>query len=173
MKTGHEFLVDQAHDPQDIAADWAASDPQPLQALKEFFLLRLKLFSAALVDKTQQAQPQVLVHLLLTQPGAAVGASGRPRRPTGQAKVLDSRAELDRLKMMAEAEEVRIRRVASANSEKMRLEAEVLKTNPMLIQKIIAERLSDKVQIMMIPADVKNFFATDVLRSAMSPMVEK
>ena len=90
-----------------------------------------------------------------------------------QAKVLDSRAELDRLKMMAEAEEVRIRRVASANSEKMRLEAEVLKTNPMLIQKIIAERLSDKVQIMMIPADVKNFFATDVLRSAMSPMVEK
>jgi hypothetical protein len=55
MKTGHEFLVDQAHDPQDIAADRAASDPQPLQALKEFFLLRLKLFSAALVDKTQQA----------------------------------------------------------------------------------------------------------------------
>jgi len=70
---------------------------------------------------------------------------------------------------MAEAEENRIRRVASANSEKMKLEAAVLKENPMLIQKIIAERLSDKVQIMMVPADVKNFFASDVLRGAVAP----
>jgi hypothetical protein len=36
----------------------------------------------------------------------------------------------------------------------------------MLIQKIIAERLSDKLQIMMVPMDGKNFFATDVMRSA-------
>ncbi len=85
-----------------------------------------------------------------------------------QSKLLDSRAELERQKLMAEGEENRIRRVANANSEKMRLEAEVLRQNPMLIQKIIAERLSDKVQIMMVPADVKNFFATDVLRSAMA-----
>lgn len=86
-----------------------------------------------------------------------------------QSKLLDSRAELERLKLMAEAEENRIRRVAAANSEKMKLEAAVLKENPMLIQKIIAERLSDKVQIMMVPADVKNFFASDVLRGAVAP----
>jgi hypothetical protein len=42
----------------------------------------------------------------------------------------------------------------------------VLKQNPMLIQKIIAERLSDKLQIMMVPVDGKNFFANDVFRSA-------
>jgi hypothetical protein len=36
----------------------------------------------------------------------------------------------------------------------------------MLIQKIIAERLSDKLQIMMVPMDGKNFFASDVMRSA-------
>ncbi|MCP5113830.1 MAG: hypothetical protein GY953_23610 [bacterium] len=35
----------------------------------------------------------------------------------------------------------------------------------MLIQKIVAERLSDKVQIMMVPTDGKYFFANDVLRS--------
>jgi regulator of protease activity HflC (stomatin/prohibitin superfamily) len=87
-----------------------------------------------------------------------------------QSKVLDSRAELERLNRMAEAEENRIRRVAGANSEKMKLEAAVLKENPMLIQKIIAERLSDKVQIMMVPADVKNFFASDVLRGALGPL---
>ncbi|HJZ63588.1 MAG TPA: hypothetical protein VKD70_04665 [Candidatus Acidoferrum sp.] len=48
------------------------------------------------------------------------------------------------------------------------LEAAVLKQNPMLIQKIIAERLSDKLQIMMVPVDGKNFFANDVFRSALN-----
>jgi hypothetical protein len=41
----------------------------------------------------------------------------------------------------------------------------VLKQNPLLIQKIIAERLSDKVQIMMAPMDGKFFFANEVLRA--------
>jgi hypothetical protein len=44
----------------------------------------------------------------------------------------------------------------------------VLKQNPMLIQKIIAERLLDKLQIMMVPMDGKNFFANDVMHSAFS-----
>ena len=44
----------------------------------------------------------------------------------------------------------------------------VLKDNPLLIQKIIAERLSDKVQIMMVPIDGKGFFANDVLKAATS-----
>ncbi len=44
----------------------------------------------------------------------------------------------------------------------------MLKQNPMLIQKIIAERLSDKLQIIMVPTDGRNFFASDVLRSAFS-----
>lgn len=55
---------------------------------------------------------------------------------------------------------------AAADSERMKLEALVLKQNPMLIQKIIAERLSDKLQIMMVPTDGKYFFASDVMRSA-------
>ena len=50
----------------------------------------------------------------------------------------------------------------------MKSEAEVLKDNPLLIQKIIAERLSDKVQIMMVPIDGKGFFANDVLKAATS-----
>jgi hypothetical protein len=57
---------------------------------------------------------------------------------------------------------------AAADAERMRLEAIVLKQNPMLIQKIIAERLSDKLQIMMVPSDGKYFFANDVMRSAFS-----
>ena len=83
-----------------------------------------------------------------------------------QAKVIDGKAELERRKLMNEADSHRIQLMARADSEKMRMEAAVLKDNPLLIQKIIAERLSDKVQIMMVPNDGKYFFANDVLRSA-------
>jgi regulator of protease activity HflC (stomatin/prohibitin superfamily) len=82
-----------------------------------------------------------------------------------RAKVIDSKAELERRNLFADAEANRIRVTSSAEAEKMRLEGIALKANPLLIQKIIAERLSDKVQIMMVPADGKYFFANDVLRS--------
>jgi len=96
-----------------------------------------------------------------------------------QAKIVDSKAEVERQKNLSEAEANRIRvtseadanriRVtASADAERLKSEAAVLKQNPMLIQKIIAERLSDKLQIIMVPMDGKNFFASDVLRSAFS-----
>jgi regulator of protease activity HflC (stomatin/prohibitin superfamily) len=85
-----------------------------------------------------------------------------------QAKIIDSKAELERQRNLADAEANRIRVTAAADSERMKFEAAVLKSNPMLIQKIIAERLSDKLQIMMVPVDGKNFFANDVFRSAFS-----
>ena len=64
-----------------------------------------------------------------------------------QAKVIDSKAELEKRNLMAQAE------------------AQVLKESPLLIQKIVAERLSDKVQIMMVPMDGKFFFTNDVLKT--------
>jgi regulator of protease activity HflC (stomatin/prohibitin superfamily) len=85
-----------------------------------------------------------------------------------QAKVIDSKAEVERQRNLSEAEANRIRVTAAADAERMKFEASVLKSNPMLIQKIIAERLSDKLQIMMVPMDGKNFFANDVMRSAFS-----
>lgn len=83
-----------------------------------------------------------------------------------EAKVIDSKAELEKRKLMTEGESDRIRHVAAADAERMRMEAEVLKQSPLLIQKIIAEKLSDKVQIMMVPNDGKFFFANDVLKGA-------
>ncbi|HYA78715.1 MAG TPA: SPFH domain-containing protein [Candidatus Bathyarchaeia archaeon] len=83
-----------------------------------------------------------------------------------QAKIIDSKAEVERQKNLSDAEANRIRVTAAADAERMKYEAAVLKQNPLLIQKIIAERLSDKLQIMMVPMDGKNFFAADVMRSA-------
>ena len=82
-----------------------------------------------------------------------------------QAKVIDSKAEMERRNLLADAEANRIRITAAADAERMKSEAAILKSNPLLINKIVAERLSDKLQIMMVPADGKFFFANDVLRS--------
>jgi regulator of protease activity HflC (stomatin/prohibitin superfamily) len=82
-----------------------------------------------------------------------------------QAKVIDSKAEMERRKLLADAEADRIRVTAAADAERMKGEAAILKQNPLLINKIVAERLSDKLQIMMVPSDGKFFFANDVLRS--------
>lgn len=86
-----------------------------------------------------------------------------------QAKVIDSKAELERRNLMAEAEANRIRLTSAANAERMKSEAVALKENPLLINKIIAERLSDKVQIMMVPTDGKFFLTNDLLRGAPMP----
>jgi regulator of protease activity HflC (stomatin/prohibitin superfamily) len=85
-----------------------------------------------------------------------------------QAKVIDSKAEQQRENLLAESEANRIRVTSQAAADQMQLEAAALKQNPLLVQLTIAQRLSDKVQIMMVPNDGKFFFANDVLRSALT-----
>jgi len=85
---------------------------------------------------------------------------------SAQAKVIDGKAEMERRKLLSEAEADRIRVVASADAERMRSEALALKQNPLLINKIFAERLSDKIRIMMVPTDGK-FFMGDMLKGTM------
>jgi regulator of protease activity HflC (stomatin/prohibitin superfamily) len=80
-----------------------------------------------------------------------------------QARVIDGKAELEHRKLMNQAEVDRVETMSKADTDKMRLEAGVLKDSPLLLQKIIADKLSDKVQIMMVPSDGKFFFANDVL----------
>jgi uncharacterized membrane protein YqiK len=86
-----------------------------------------------------------------------------------EAKVIDSKAELERRKYLADAEANRIRVTAAADAERMKFEAAALKQNPLLINKIIAEKLSDKIQLMMVPTDSKFFFANDVFRGMGAP----
>jgi regulator of protease activity HflC (stomatin/prohibitin superfamily) len=90
-----------------------------------------------------------------------------------QAKVIDSKAELERRNLLADAEASRVRLMAKANAERMTSEAELLNKSPLLINKIIAERLSDKIQVVMVPSDGKFFFANDVFKSMASTPVIK
>ncbi len=91
-----------------------------------------------------------------------------------QAKVIDSKAELERRNLFAQAEASRIKVVAEANAYRMKSEADLLNKSPLLINKIIAERLSDKIQLVMVPSDGKFFFADDVFKNAsMNPILKK
>jgi len=90
-----------------------------------------------------------------------------------QAKVIDSKAELERRNLLADAEANRIKVVAAADAQRMASEAELLNKSPLLINKIVAERLSDKIQVVMVPSDGKFFFASDVFRSAATNPIVK
>ena len=91
-----------------------------------------------------------------------------------EAKVIDSKAELQRRNLLADAEASRIKLIASANAERMTSEATLLNKSPLLINKIVAERLSDKIQVVMVPSDGKFFFANDVFKNmANSPAVKQ
>jgi regulator of protease activity HflC (stomatin/prohibitin superfamily) len=81
-----------------------------------------------------------------------------------QAKVIDSKAEVQRRNLLADAEANRIRVTSAADAERMTSEAKLLNQSPLLINKIIAERLSDKIQMVMVPSDGKFFFANDVFK---------
>jgi regulator of protease activity HflC (stomatin/prohibitin superfamily) len=83
-----------------------------------------------------------------------------------QAKVIDSKAEQQRRNLFAESEANRIRLTSEAEADQMLLQAAALKANPLLVQLTVAQRLSDRVQIMMVPNDGKFFFANDALRSS-------
>jgi regulator of protease activity HflC (stomatin/prohibitin superfamily) len=91
-----------------------------------------------------------------------------------EAKVIDSKAELQRRNLLADAEASRVRLMAAANAERMTSEAELLNKSPLLINKIVAERLSDKIQVLMVPSDGKFFFANDVFKGmANNPVVKQ
>jgi regulator of protease activity HflC (stomatin/prohibitin superfamily) len=91
-----------------------------------------------------------------------------------QAKVIDSKAELQRRNLLAEAEASRIKLIAAANADRMTSEALLLNKSPLLINKIVAERLSDKIQVLMVPSDGKFFFANDVFKNmANTPVVKQ
>ena len=90
-----------------------------------------------------------------------------------EAKVIDSKAELQRRNLMADAEASRIKLIAVANADRMTSEAALLNKSPLLINKIVAERLSDKIQVVMVPSDGKFFFANDVFKNMASAPVVK
>jgi regulator of protease activity HflC (stomatin/prohibitin superfamily) len=147
-----------------------AREVKEAEAQAEVVVLQAKAQADAMQHTLPLKQKQIEQSRLEAQ--ARKEATVKNAEALAESKVIDSKAELQKRNLMSESEEYRIRRVANADAERMKLEASALKDNPLLIQKIIAERLSDKVQIMMVPGDGKFFFANDVIKGMNSAAVE-
>jgi regulator of protease activity HflC (stomatin/prohibitin superfamily) len=146
-----------------------ARDVKAAEAQAQVTVLQAKAQSDAMQYTLPLKQKQIEQTRL--ESAARKEATVQQAEAQAQAKVIDGKAELERRKLMNEADLDRVQLLSKADADKMHLEGVALKENPLLIQKIIAEKLSDKVQIMMVPSDGKFFFANDVLKGAMPSAV--
>jgi regulator of protease activity HflC (stomatin/prohibitin superfamily) len=68
-----------------------------------------------------------------------------------QARRIEANGESDARQKLADAEAYRLERVGKVNAEQMAREGVVVTRHPLLIQKTLAEKLSDKVQVIIAP----------------------
>jgi regulator of protease activity HflC (stomatin/prohibitin superfamily) len=70
---------------------------------------------------------------------------------SAQARRIEANGESDARKKLADAEAYRVESVGKVSAEQMAREGVVVTAHPLLIQKILAEKLSDKVQVIIAP----------------------
>ena len=70
---------------------------------------------------------------------------------SAQARRIEANGEADAREKLAEAEVYRLERVGKANAEQMAREGALITSNPLLIQKTLADKLSDKIQVIIAP----------------------
>jgi regulator of protease activity HflC (stomatin/prohibitin superfamily) len=70
---------------------------------------------------------------------------------SAQARRIEANGEADARRKLAEAEAFRMERVGQANAEQMAREGALITRHPLLIQKTLADKLSDKVQVIIAP----------------------
>jgi len=66
-----------------------------------------------------------------------------------QARQIEAAGEAASRQKLADAEVYRLDRVGKVNSEQMQREGELITSHPLLIQKALADKLSDKVQVII------------------------
>jgi regulator of protease activity HflC (stomatin/prohibitin superfamily) len=70
---------------------------------------------------------------------------------TAQARLIEAAGEADARRKLAEAEAYRHEVVGKADAAQMEREGDLISRNPLLIQKTMADKLSDKVQVIIAP----------------------
>ncbi|GAB3777910.1 hypothetical protein GCM10028796_57610 [Ramlibacter monticola] len=68
-----------------------------------------------------------------------------------QARRIEANGEADARRRLAEAEAFRLEKIGQAGAEQMAREGMLLSRHPLLIQKTLADKLSDKVQVIIAP----------------------
>jgi regulator of protease activity HflC (stomatin/prohibitin superfamily) len=76
-----------------------------------------------------------------------------------EARKIESSAEADARRKLSDADAYRIEVTGKAQSEQMARDSLLIAKNPLLIQKTLADKLSDKIQVIVAPPAAGGFFA--------------
>jgi hypothetical protein len=79
------------------------------------------------------------------------------------ARRIEASGEADSRRKLADAEAFRIEATGKAQSAQMERESSLIAKNPLLIQKTLADKLSDKIQVIIAPPQAGGFFAGGLL----------
>ena len=80
-----------------------------------------------------------------------------------EARRIEAGGEADGRRKLAESDAYRLEVTGKATTEEMAREAEVIQKNPLMIQKTLADKLSDKIQVIIAPPQVGGFFASGLV----------
>ncbi len=83
-----------------------------------------------------------------------------------EARRIEAGGEADSRRKLAEADAFRIDATGKAQSAQLERDSALLAKNPLLIQKTIADKLSDKIQVIIAPPEAGGFFANGLLGHA-------
>ena len=75
-----------------------------------------------------------------------------------QARRIEANGEADARQKLAEAEAYRMDRIGKVNAEQMAREGALVTRHPLLIQKTLADKLSDKIQVIIAPPPTNGDF---------------
>jgi regulator of protease activity HflC (stomatin/prohibitin superfamily) len=80
-----------------------------------------------------------------------------------ESRRIEAGGEADSRRKLAEADAYRLEVTGKAASESLARDAALISKNPLLIQKTLADKLSDKIQVIIAPPQVGGFFASGVI----------
>ena len=83
---------------------------------------------------------------------------------SAQARRIEASGEAEARQKLADAEVYRLDRVGKTNAEQMQREGALVTRHPLLIQKTLADKLSDKIQVIVVPPGMNgNFIGANLL----------
>jgi regulator of protease activity HflC (stomatin/prohibitin superfamily) len=80
-----------------------------------------------------------------------------------EARRIEAGGEADARKKLADSDAYRLEVTGKASTDQMAREAALLAKNPLLIQKTLADKLSDKISVIIAPPNTNGFFASGLL----------
>ena len=85
---------------------------------------------------------------------------------SAQARRIEAQGEAEAREKLADAEAYRVAKLGKVNADQMAIEGALITKHPLLIQKTLADRLSDKIQVIIAPAPEAGGFIGSALVGA-------